>query len=144
MDTGGGRKGNRPPLAMGVVAGFWPLRCPIDPPMQEPAEQKPSWMGRLARHWGVSTSRAAIILVVFACTGFTIMFLKRPIVGQFTENGEQPLLFSIAYYVLIFPVYNVVLLVYGAVFGQFRFFWEFEKRFFGRLLGRKAKDQSPK
>jgi hypothetical protein len=36
--------------------------------------------------------------------------------------------------VLILPVYNVLLLFYGAIFGQFRFFWDFEKRFFNRLF----------
>jgi hypothetical protein len=35
---------------------------------------------------------------------------------------------------LILPVYNVFLLLYGSLFGQFRFFWEFEKRFFNRIV----------
>jgi hypothetical protein len=39
--------------------------------------------------------------------------------------------------VLILPVYNVILLIYGAIFGQLRFFWEFEKRFFMRIVGGK-------
>jgi hypothetical protein len=30
-------------------------------------------------------------------------------------------------------VYNLMLLMYGYLFGQFRFFWEFEKRFFQRI-----------
>jgi hypothetical protein len=38
---------------------------------------------------------------------------------------------------LILPVYNVFLLFYGFVFGQFRFFWNFEKRFFSRFSRRK-------
>ena len=80
-----------------------------------------------------------LILVVFACTGLTVMFLKRPVVALFTENGEQPLLFSVLYYVLILPVYNLFLLVYGTLFGQFRFFWEFEKRFFSRIFRRGKK-----
>ena len=29
------------------------------------------------------------------------------------------------------------LLIYGALLGQFSFFWAFEKRFFNRLRGRK-------
>lgn len=94
-------------------------------------------MQRLAKRWGVGTGRVLLILLVFACTGFTVMFLKRPVVGYFTENDDQPLLFSILYYILILPFYNVVLLVYGALFGQFAFFWAFEKRFFNRIFGRK-------
>ena len=95
-------------------------------------------MDRLATRWNVPPSRVLIILLVFACTGFTVMFLKRPVVAWATDGDEQSLGFSVLYYVLILPFYNVVLLVYGALFGQFRFFWEFEKRFFARIFGRKA------
>ena len=97
----------------------------------------PRWFKRLRSRWGVSGSRAVVILIVFALTGFTVMFLKRPVVAWAAGNGEQPLVFTILYYVLILPVYNLFLLIYGALLGQFRFFWEFEKRFFGRLLGRR-------
>ena len=78
-----------------------------------------------------------LILIVFACTGTTVMLLKRPVVAFFAGDGEQPLLFSILYYLLILPIYNVILLIYGFIFGQFSFFWEFEKRFIRRITGRK-------
>lgn len=94
------------------------------------------WMARLAKRWNVSPARVLVILLVFACTGFTVLFLKRPIVAYFVGSGEQSLLFSILYYVLILPVYNLILLIYGFLFGQFKFFWEFEKRFFNRITGR--------
>ena len=96
-------------------------------------------MQRLGKRWGVGPARVVLILVVFACTGLTVMFLKRPVVAFFTDHGEQPLLFSVLYYILILPFYNLVLLVYGAILGQFRFFWNFEQRFFGRIFGRKKK-----
>ena len=85
---------------------------------------RPSWMQRLGIRWGVSPWRVVLILSVFACTGFTVLFLKRPIVAYFIGDGEQPLPFTIAYYVLILPVYNLFLLIYGALFGQFRFLKE--------------------
>ncbi|MEZ4738213.1 MAG: DUF6787 family protein [Flavobacteriales bacterium] len=97
------------------------------------------WMQRLAHRWGVAPSRVVLILVVFACTGFTVMFLKRPVVDLVAgSEGEQPLLFSVLYYLFILPIYNMLLLIYGAIFGQFRFFWDFEKRFFKRLFGRRS------
>lgn len=95
------------------------------------------WVKRLGARWGVSTSKVFLILLVFACTGLTVMFLKRPIVAFFAGEGDQPLLFSILYYMLILPIYNLILLIYGFIFGQFQFFWEFEKRFFRRMTGRK-------
>jgi hypothetical protein len=95
------------------------------------------WMDRLAKRWNVTPARVLIILLVFACTGTTVLFLKRPVVAFFAGDGEQPLLFSILYYILILPVYNAILLVYGFLFGQFAFFWEFEKRFFKRITGQR-------
>ncbi|MCC6840677.1 MAG: diacylglyceryl transferase [Flavobacteriales bacterium] len=104
---------------------------------ETPSTPRPGWMERLGKRWGVGPMRVILILVVFTCTGFTVMFLKRPVVALFTENGEQPLLFSVLYYILILPVYNVILLVYGTLLGQFRFFWDFEKRFLGRIIGKR-------
>jgi|GEM_PF-272787 hypothetical protein len=111
-------------------------------PMDQAKGGNKGWMARLGERWGVAPSRVLVILLVFACTGFTVMFLKKPIVAWVTGEGDAPLIFSVLYYVLILPLYNVVLLIYGALFGQFSFFWAFEKRFFGRLFGkRKASGQ---
>lgn len=101
------------------------------------ADEGSGWMKRLSDRWGVSPGRVIVILIVFALTGTTVMLLKKPVVAFFAGDGEQPLLFSILYYLLILPVYNVILLIYGFLFGQFDFFWEFEKRFFRRVTGRK-------
>ncbi len=101
------------------------------------APQKRGWMDRLAQRWNVTPGRVLVILLVFACTGTTVLFLKRPVVAFFAGDGEQPLLFSVLYYILILPVYNAILLVYGFLFGQFAFFWAFEKRFFRRITGRR-------
>lgn len=100
--------------------------------------QKKGWVGKLQKRWGVSASQVFIILLVFACTGFSVMFLKKPIISFFTEGGEKSLMFSVIYYILILPVYNLILLIYGFIFGQFTFFWNFEKRMMNRILGRKV------
>ena len=95
-----------------------------------------SWLDRLQTRWNLKSGfQVVIVLIVFACTGFTVLFLKSPVVSFFT-GGEQNIWFSIAYYILILPIYNVILLFYGFVFGQFRFFWAFEKRMFRRLTGK--------
>lgn len=104
-------------------------------------EQAMGWMDRLARRWGVAPSRVLVILLVFACTGLSVMFLKRPLVYWASgEASDPPVAFSIIYYLLILPFYNVLLLAYGALFGQFKFFWDFEKRFFSRLFNRRKAD----
>ena len=91
-------------------------------------------MQKLQDRWKVSSAfQVVIILLVFACTGLTVVFLKRPLFNYLFE-GAIPIAASIIYYILILPVYNIFLLFYGFIFGQFHFFWNFEKRFFARII----------
>jgi Na+-driven multidrug efflux pump len=98
----------------------------------------PVWIEKLRARWKVNSIwQVIIILIVFACTGFTILFLKKPVLHfLLPDQGDdtERLTASILYYILIIPIYNVVLLGYGFVFGQFKFFWEFEKRMFSRIF----------
>ncbi len=96
------------------------------------------WIDKLQTRWELkNTLQVILVLIAFACTGFTVLFLKRPIVAYFTADGEQGIFFSIIYYILIFPIYNLILLIYGFLLGQFTFFWEFEKKTYRRLTGKK-------
>lgn len=88
-----------------------------------------NWLEKLQQRWEVkNTWQVVVILIVFACTGFTVMFLKEPILALIADKEDRTIWFSVGYYLLILPIYNVVLLTYGALFGQFRFFLAFEKR----------------
>ncbi|WKZ59989.1 MAG: prolipoprotein diacylglyceryl transferase [Cyclobacteriaceae bacterium] len=94
------------------------------------------WIEKLKNRWNLkSTTQVIIVLIVFACTGTTVLLIKRPLFAYWFPDGEKPLWASITYFILILPVYNVFLLFYGFVFGQFKFFWEFEKKFFKRIFG---------
>jgi hypothetical protein len=96
------------------------------------------WIQRLKERWKVDTAgRVILILIVFALTGTTVVLIKFPILN-FLFPGGVPGWAWVIYYVLILPVYNVLLLGYGALFGLFRFFWEFEKKSLLRIRGRKA------
>jgi hypothetical protein len=46
--------------------------------------------------------------------------------------------------VVVLVIYNVLLLVVGFIFGQFRFFLEFEKKFFSKLMFRKKQTTAEK
>jgi hypothetical protein len=97
----------------------------------------PGWIQKLQTRWNVkSAAQVVVILIVFSCTGITVLFIKPVITSWLFADGGSTW-FSILYYILILPVYNMLLLFYGFIFGQFRFFWAFEKRFFGRILGKK-------
>jgi hypothetical protein len=44
---------------------------------------------------------------------------------------------TVLYLLLVLPLYQIILLMWGFVFGQFSFFWEKEKQFIRRITGRK-------
>ena len=91
-----------------------------------------SFVNRLKERWKVqSAAQVWLILLVFALTGFSVMFLKRIFRSWPIHEAWW---FDMAYYILILPIYNLLLLIYGAIFGQARYFWEFEKRFFARIV----------
>ncbi len=99
-----------------------------------------SWMEKLKQRWKLgSTFQVIVVLLVFACTGFTILFIKKPILHFLAGAQGDSTIASVLYYLLILPLYNVILLAYGFLFGQFNFFWEFEKKFFNRIFGRPKK-----
>lgn len=96
------------------------------------------WIDKLKQRWNLNTTwQVLVVLFVFACTGFTVMFLKNPLLGLIDPSFKESTIFTMLYYILILPVYNLFLLFYGLIFGKFKFFWEFEKRFVKRMTGRK-------
>ena len=99
--------------------------------MEETTE---NWFDRLCKKWGVSRQVGIKIFLVFACTGTSVSFVKHPIMAILYIPEPNNLLGKIAMFLLItLPVYQVLLLMFGALFGEFRFFWEFEKRTFRRI-----------
>lgn len=95
---------------------------------------------RLQERWQLKNAwQVVIVLIVFACTGFTVMFLKRPVMGLINGSEDYVMLFTIVYYILILPFYFIILLMYGFIFGQFNFFWSFVKRTWSRMSRKKSK-----
>lgn len=102
-----------------------------------------NFLERLKNRWNLSSLwQVVIVLIVFALTGFSVMFLKKPIFEWIGTNPDYELFFSILYYILILPVYNLILLFYGLIFGQFQFFWNFEKKMWYRMTRRKPHESS--
>jgi hypothetical protein len=94
-----------------------------------------TWPEKLRERWKLKNGwQVLAVLVVFACTGFTVMFIKKPLLTLIAGEAATSLLASIIYYLLILPIYNVLLLCYGFIFGQLTFFWAFEKRFVQRII----------
>ena len=94
-----------------------------------------NWIEKLKMRWKLESAwQVVIVLLVFTCTGFTILFIKKPLLSWLAGDQGDTTLASVLYYIFILPLYNVVLLGYGFIFGQFKFFWDFEKRFMERFF----------
>ena len=95
------------------------------------------WIERLKKRWGIySNFQIVLILIVFSLTGFSTLYIEKLILDLIDIGGNDQWWMAILIFLFItLPVYNIVLLVYGTLFGQFKFFWNFERRFFGRIFG---------
>lgn len=100
-----------------------------------------NFLNGLKERWQVnSLFQVIIILIVFACTGFSVLWIKEPVFHLAGINENTPRWLSTTFYIFtILPAYQVLLLGYGFIFGQFRFFWNFEKKMVKRISTMLAK-----
>ncbi|WP_340113845.1 DUF6787 family protein [Maribellus mangrovi] len=96
---------------------------------------------RLKKRWNIaSNTQVAIILVVFAITGSATVYLKNMFFTLIGITAETDLVVRIPVYIAsVLIIYNILLLIIGFVFGQFRFFWAFEKKFFSRFAPKRKR-----
>jgi hypothetical protein len=100
------------------------------------------WWDQLKKRWNVQSGwDVAVILVVFACTGFSVMYAKRLLYAWIGLTNQSPFwLRGLVFLIIILPLYQVLLLMWGWLFGKFDFFWKFEQRMFSRIGGWFRKD----
>jgi uncharacterized membrane-anchored protein len=105
--------------------------------------EKQSFLQKLQSKWNLKSLRQVVlVLIVFALTGFTILFIKKPIFDYLGISMERGGFWkTVLYLLLVLPLYQIILLMWGFVFGQFSFFWEKEKQFLRRIYG---KGKNPK
>jgi hypothetical protein len=103
-----------------------------------------SFLQKLQSKWNLKSLRQVVlVLIVFALTGFTILFIKKPIFDFLGINMESGGFWkTVLYLLLVLPLYQIILLMWGFVFGQFDFFWEKEKQFLRRITGRKKVEKN--
>jgi hypothetical protein len=75
------------------------------------------------------------IFIVFAITGSSSVFVGRPVIKLLGINQENLNVFL--YWILFIFVslifYQILLVFFGWLFGQFDFFWKFEKKMLNRF-----------
>lgn len=87
-------------------------------------------MQGLKKRWGIESNfQLIIIFIVFAITGSASAWLSEPFCFWLGITGK-----NLGYWytpirlLMIFPIYQILLVLIGAMFGQFNFFWAFEKK----------------
>ena len=97
---------------------------------------------KLQKRWKVSGTQVLLILCVFAITGTTTAWVSKAITGWVGLTPDSPLWqrAMLRGIVLIFG-YQFILLTVAIPFGQFRFFWNYEKKILRRLGLWRAKEE---
>lgn len=100
-----------------------------------------SYFKKLKEKWDVKSNfQFLIIFIVFGITGSSSVVVADPIMevlGILPVYFEDIFLGNVVYWMLrilvIFPVYQILLLLFGILFFQFKFFWNFEKKILSRM-----------
>ena len=81
-----------------------------------------------------------IVFIVFGISGSLSVVISGPFLDLIgLNNFENSITKLIIRLLIIFPLYQLILIFIGTVFGQFKYFWEFEKRFWNRLFNKTEK-----
>lgn len=75
------------------------------------------------------------VFMVFAITGTSSLYVGRPIMKWIgiTKENLNPTLYWILFIIIGLIFYQILLVFFGGLFGQFKFFWEFEKKMLKRI-----------
>ena len=80
-----------------------------------------------------SNIRVLIVFIVFSVAGSLSLVVADNIFSYLLEFEDHDSLYWFFRIIILFPIYQVLLIVTGTIFGEFRYFWEIEKRILKRL-----------
>ena len=92
-------------------------------------------MKKLKERWKIESNfQLTIVFIVFAITGSASAWISKPVciwLGILKEDfgfWHTPVRLLI-----VLPLYQILLVLIGFLFGQFQFFWAFEKKMLRRM-----------
>ena len=86
--------------------------------------------------WNLKSNfQLVIILIVFAITGSGSLYISKPLMEFLSISSEDMdvYLYWILRFIIVTVVYQFVLLLVAFVFGQFNWFWNFEKKILKKM-----------
>ncbi|RYG00792.1 MAG: hypothetical protein EOO02_14165 [Chitinophagaceae bacterium] len=95
----------------------------------------------LQRKWGVSGFRFVLIFCIFAIGGSLTGFLARRIMPWF--DIDNSVAYWIVYVIVVTLIWPFCILIVSLPFAQFPFFWNYEKKLWRRITGRKSGSGTP-
>ena len=104
--------------------------------MEQTAIKKRTLKDFIEHRYGITSWwQFALILIVFSVTGSASVYVGKPVLKLFGIQKEtmNPFIFWPLRILVIFPIYQVLLITIGALFGQFEFFWKMEKQMMQRM-----------
>jgi hypothetical protein len=89
-----------------------------------------AYLDRLKTKWNIQSNfQMAVVFVVFALTGSASLWVAKPVLNLIGLSDEvNPWIRVPLRIILILPVYQIMLLVIGGLFGQFHFFLNLQKK----------------
>ena len=93
-------------------------------------------LNKLVKKFNAKSNRhLLIIFIIFALSGSGSLFLSSPILSAI--NLESLITYYPIYVliriIIIIPIYQIMLIIIATIFGEFNYFWKFEKKFLQRL-----------
>mgnify|MGYP001591909006 CR=1 FL=1 len=89
-----------------------------------------------------SFNQFVLVMIVFAVTGSLSLIVTFEFINAVGINPDNtsPYLFWPVRIIFLFFVYQILLLLVAIPFGQFKYFWKFEKKILSRLGVRSNSD----
>ena len=101
---------------------------------------------KLEKRWIVQERwQITRIFIIFAITGTSSLYVTSPIFNAigltkdaFSDNAFYLVLYYVIKFFAILPFYKILLLVFGWIFGEYKFFLAFVKKMFDRFRLKKT------
>ena len=91
---------------------------------------------KLEKKWVLTYKWEMIrVFLVFAITGSSSLYIGGPIIKLLgiTKDNLDPILYLVLFIFIGLMFYQILLVLFGWLFGQFTFFWEMEKKILRKL-----------
>ena len=92
-------------------------------------------MKKLKERWGITSNfQIVIIFIVFGITGSVSAYISGPLTNIIIGESELHWLIKLLIrFIVLTPIYQVLLLFFGYIFFQYKFFYNFVKKFMSIL-----------